>query len=95
MFASRMLPSLRLLAATPGRHQQTGGRLLLIGDPVPPKGSDFERLPNAAKEMQSVQKYFSAATAQVYREPSFNTRGIFGWPSGAVRVYPLRRARSS
>ncbi len=60
--------SLRLLAARPGKHSQTGGRLLLIGDPVPPKGSDFEALPNAAKEMLSVQKSFPGASAQVYGE---------------------------
>ncbi len=60
--------SLRLLAARPGKHLQTSGRLLLIGDPIPPKGSDFEILPNAAKEMQSVQKYFPTGGAQVYQQ---------------------------
>ena len=58
--------SLRLLAASPRKHLQTGGRLLLIGDPIPPKGSNFEVLTNAAKEMQSVQKNFPAGSAQVY-----------------------------
>jgi CHAT domain-containing protein len=60
--------SLRLLAANPRKHLQTDGRLLLIGDPVPPKGSDFEILPNAAKEIQSVQTHFSAASTQVYQK---------------------------
>jgi CHAT domain-containing protein/tetratricopeptide (TPR) repeat protein len=59
--------SLRLLAANPGKHPQTSARLLLIGDPVPPKGSEFEALPNAGKEMLSVQKYFPA-TAQIYQQ---------------------------
>ncbi len=58
--------SLRLLAASPRKHLQTGGRLLLIGDPIPPKGSDFEILPNAAKEIESVRTHFPPAAAQIY-----------------------------
>ncbi len=58
--------SLRLLAAGPEKHIQTGGRLLLIGDPVPPREGGFETLPNAAKEMQSVQRYFPAASELVF-----------------------------
>lgn len=59
--------SLRMLAAGLKKHAQTGGQLLLIGDPLPPKASDFGVLPNAANEMQSVQKYFPAARARVYQ----------------------------
>jgi CHAT domain-containing protein len=62
--------SLRLLAASLGKHKQAGGRLLLIGDPIPPKGSDFEVLPNAAKEMQSVRMHFPDTNAQVYGQVS-------------------------
>jgi CHAT domain-containing protein len=52
--------SLRLLAAGSGKHVRPGGgRLLLIGNPQPPAEGGFELLPNAAREMQSVQKYFS------------------------------------
>jgi CHAT domain-containing protein/Flp pilus assembly protein TadD len=60
--------SLRLMAARPGRRGQSSGKLLLIGDPVPPKGSDFEALPNAAREMQSVRKHFSDASQTVYEQ---------------------------
>jgi CHAT domain-containing protein len=60
--------SLRLLAANSQKHPHGGGRLLLIGDPVPPKGSDYAPLPKAAKEMLSVQKSFPAASAQVYQQ---------------------------
>ena len=50
--------SLRLLAAGSRPHSRPSGRLLLIGNPVPPQGSDFAALPNAAKEMQSVRRFF-------------------------------------
>jgi CHAT domain-containing protein len=60
--------SLRLLAAGPEKHIQTGGRLLLIGDPVPPREGGFEPLPNAAKEMQSVQKYFPVSDEVVFEK---------------------------
>ena len=50
--------SLRLLAAGSQTHPKAGGRLLLIGNPVPPQGSEFAVLPNAGKEMESVQQFF-------------------------------------
>jgi CHAT domain-containing protein len=60
--------SLRLLAAGPEKHIQTGGKLLLIGDPVPPREGGFDTLPNAAKEMQSVQKYFPGSDEVVFEK---------------------------
>ena len=60
--------SLRLLAAGPGKHVQAGGRLLLIGNPIPPSGGQFEALPNAAKEMRSVEQHFPAASVLIYEQ---------------------------
>jgi CHAT domain-containing protein len=50
--------SIRMLAAF-ARHSRanTAGRLLLIGDAIPPD-SEFQELPNAAREAAAVEKYF-------------------------------------
>jgi CHAT domain-containing protein len=58
--------SLRLLAAGPEKRERATGKLLLIGNPVPPSAGGFETLPNAAKEMESVQRYFPASGMLVF-----------------------------
>jgi CHAT domain-containing protein/Tfp pilus assembly protein PilF len=64
--------SLRLLDSAPGRrqarHSEKAARLLLIGDPRPPAGSDFDALPNASSEMERVGRYFPASDRQVLRQ---------------------------
>ncbi len=62
--------SLRLLASGAERHARNGGRLLLMGNSVPPSGGGFEALPNAAKEMQSVREHFATVDEQIYEQGS-------------------------
>ncbi len=68
--------SLRLLAAGLDKHVLNGGRLLLIGNPVPPSEGGFEPLPNAPIEMQNVKKYFPA-TGQVVFEKTGSTPAAY------------------
>jgi CHAT domain-containing protein len=61
-------PSLRLLPTTPGNHKLTG-KLLLVGNPVSPEtGPDnaYPELPNAAAQIENIQKYFSTDQQQVF-----------------------------
>lgn len=67
--------SIRLLAASsgpppgrPARRSRAPGKLLLMGNPVPPREGGFEPLPNAAKEMKSVARNFSPASEQIYEQ---------------------------
>jgi CHAT domain-containing protein len=57
--------SLRVLAASQTRRQKAGGGLLLIGDAAV-STPDYARLPNAALEIESVQKHFASKTQQVF-----------------------------
>jgi CHAT domain-containing protein len=58
--------SLRLLPAAGGRRS-LAGKLLLMGDPVVPKGleNEYPELPNAAAQMENVKKYFPAERREV------------------------------
>jgi CHAT domain-containing protein/Tfp pilus assembly protein PilF len=57
--------SLRVLAASQ-THQENGtGKLLLIGDAVA-SSPEYGLLPNAAPEMEDVEKHFAADTRQTY-----------------------------
>jgi CHAT domain-containing protein len=53
-------PSLSLLRVS--HNRSLTGKLLLIGNPVPEKSADdpYPELPNAAKQMEIIQKYFPA-----------------------------------
>ena len=77
----------------PESTRKPGGRLLLIGNPVPPRGGEFEALPNAAKEMQSVREAFSQPTTRVVYEQRNSTPAAYiKQPSRAIRLHPLRGA---
>jgi CHAT domain-containing protein len=53
--------SLHLLAAARPAPKQLAGKLLLMGDPVPPAGQDeYARLPFAAQEVQAVARHFKS-----------------------------------
>jgi len=63
--------SLRLLlAAAPEKHGHTNGKLLLMGNSVPPSDGEFGALPNAAEEMRNIRKYFTASDEQIYERDS-------------------------
>jgi CHAT domain-containing protein len=57
--------SLRMLQAFHAAHSKGAGNLLLFGDAVSPN-EDFPHLPEAAIEMQSIEKHFPPAQAQVF-----------------------------
>ncbi len=70
------------------RPPQNGGRLLLIGDPVPPKASDYAPLPKAAEEMRSVEAYFPGAAAEVYRQSNSTPAAYLdGHPEGFAYIH--------
>src|SRR5208282_2328131 len=95
--------SLLLVAAAHRPSSPAHGKLLLIGDPVPP-GDDFPRLPQAAAEMTSIEKYFphadtkilsgSQATPQAYLEsdPAQFSFIHFVTHGTSSRVRPLESA---
>lgn len=56
--------SLLLVAAARRSPAPLQGKLLLVGDPVSPS-DEFPRLPQAAAEMSSVEKYFPASDTKV------------------------------
>jgi len=59
--------SLRLmLAAAPEKSGHASGKLLLMGNSVPPSDGEFFALPHAADEMRNIRKYFTAADEQIY-----------------------------
>jgi CHAT domain-containing protein/Tfp pilus assembly protein PilF len=61
--------SLRLLPASHGHGANLNGKLLLIGNPVAPEAAAdnaYPELPNAAAQMQNIEKYFPARQEQVY-----------------------------
>lgn len=64
--------SLRLLqAADPKKRGRANGKLLLMGNALPPGDGKFGALPHAGEEIGSVKKYFSASEEQIYeREDS-------------------------
>ncbi len=64
--------SLRLLqAADPKKRGHSNGKLLLMGNALPPGDGKFGALPHAGEEIGSVKKYFSASEEQIYeREDS-------------------------
>jgi CHAT domain-containing protein len=57
--------SLRVLAASRERPEEKPGRLLLIGDAAP-STPDYAPLPNAATEMENIEKHFAPAARQVF-----------------------------
>ena len=57
--------SLRMLQAFHAAHSKGAGNLLLFGDAVSPN-EDFPHLPEAAIEMQSIEKHFPPAQEQVF-----------------------------
>ena len=60
--------SLKLLAAFhPETHAKTQKKLLLIGNPISPD-EKFPDLPNAAAEVSSVAKHFSAAEESIFTQ---------------------------
>ncbi len=58
--------SLRLLAASSYHPSSPTPKLLLIGDPVTPN-HQYGELPNAAREMGSVEKHFAPSDRKTYR----------------------------
>lgn len=60
--------SLRMLPASRAPASALKGSLLLIGDPATPTSIDtpYPQLPNAAAQLQIVQKYFSPDQVQVF-----------------------------
>jgi CHAT domain-containing protein/Tfp pilus assembly protein PilF len=57
--------SLRLLASSKADTVAHGGKLLLLGDAIPPS-PEYGTLPNAAAEMNDVEKHFAQSDRQVY-----------------------------
>ncbi len=57
--------SLRLLAAAPAKRATATGKLLLMGDPLPPAANEYAALPKAAEEMRIVRRYFPTGDEQV------------------------------
>jgi len=57
--------SLRLMAASHESARTDGGKLLLLGDAVTPN-HDYAQLPNAAVEIEDIQKHFAPARRVVY-----------------------------
>jgi CHAT domain-containing protein len=56
--------SLRLLAESSHRQGAAGGKLLLMGDPLP--APEFPALPHAAEELSRVKANFAASSQQIY-----------------------------
>ncbi len=62
-------PSLRLLPASRRRGGNLAGKLLLIGNPVTPDAepdNSYPALPNAAAQMENIEKYFPAQRQAVF-----------------------------
>jgi CHAT domain-containing protein/Tfp pilus assembly protein PilF len=57
--------SLRVLAASEKEQRRGAGKLLLIGDPNPPS-SEYAALPDAVREMESVEKHFGAQSSKTF-----------------------------
>jgi CHAT domain-containing protein len=60
--------SLRLLPSASRQNSRLAGKLLLVGNPVAPDArpdNQYQELPNAAAQMESVRKYFPVARQQV------------------------------
>jgi CHAT domain-containing protein len=60
--------SLRLMAGVRTLNR-LNGRLLLVGDPATPDAgpeNQYPKLPNAAAQMQSIEKYFAAGQQEVF-----------------------------
>jgi len=68
--------SLRMLAASVTDKSPSGGRLLLIGDPVIPDPK-FPPLPSAQTEMQRIEKHFGTATQKVFSGTAANPAAFF------------------
>jgi len=61
--------SLRLLPTSRSRSWNPAGRLLLVGNPVAPDagaGSLYPELPNAAAQMENIEKYFPGQQQEVF-----------------------------
>ena len=61
--------SLRLLPASRGNHGNLAGELLVVGNPVAPDaGPDnpYPELPNAAAQMENIEKYFPGERQNVF-----------------------------
>jgi CHAT domain-containing protein/Tfp pilus assembly protein PilF len=69
-------PSLYMLAAA-SPDGNTGRKLLLIGDAVSP-GPDYLELPQAALEMQRIQKHFAGADETVFSRRKANPESYLG-----------------
>jgi CHAT domain-containing protein/Tfp pilus assembly protein PilF len=61
--------SLRLLPAANANRGNLAGKLLMVGNPVVPQAgpdNSYPELPNAAKQMEGVQKHFPSARQEVF-----------------------------
>jgi CHAT domain-containing protein/Flp pilus assembly protein TadD len=63
--------SLRMLQAFHAAHSKGAGNLLLFGDAIAPN-EDFPRLPEAAIEMENIEKHFSAGQEQKFSREQAN-----------------------
>jgi CHAT domain-containing protein len=63
--------SLRMLQAFHAAHSKGAGNLLLFGDAIAPN-EDFPRLPEAAIEMENIEKHFSAGQEQMFSREQAN-----------------------
>jgi CHAT domain-containing protein len=68
--------SLRMLAANQADKKLSGGKLLLIGDPVIPDPK-FPPLPSAQVEMQRIEKHFRPAAQEVFSGTAANPSAFF------------------
>jgi CHAT domain-containing protein len=74
-------PSLQLLSGTHTGGAKLSGKLLLVGNPVAPEAgvdNPYPELPNAAKQMESIKKYFPAERQQVFAREQASPTAYLG-----------------
>jgi CHAT domain-containing protein len=74
-------PSLQLLSGTHASGAKLSGKLLLVGNPVTAEaGADnpYPELPKAAKQMESIQKYFPEERQQVFTREQASPTAYLG-----------------
>jgi CHAT domain-containing protein len=69
--------SLRLLHGPATSAHQGLGKLLLVGDPLP-AGHDYGELPNAALEMENIEKHFAPDSQTVYERGQATAAAYLG-----------------
>jgi CHAT domain-containing protein len=73
--------SLRLLSAAHGGGTNLSGKLLLIGNPVAPQASSdsaYPELPNAAAQMENIEKYFPPERQEVFARNQASPEAYLG-----------------